>query len=342
MVTGQGQGGPGALPRIFSTCPQSRDVEPGTYKALVAEVSRWSEAAGCEGLLIYTDHGIVDPWLVAQLVVEATERLCPLVAVQPVYMHPYTVAKMVTSIASLHGRRVYLNLVAGGFRNDLTALGDAVEHDDRYSRLVEYTRIIKDLISGAGPVSIDGRFYAVQNLKLSPPVREDLWPGFMISGSSPAGDAAARALQAISVKYPQPALDEQAHTPGRNELGMRIGIVTRADGVEAWEVAHARFPEDRAGQITHGLAMRVSDSDWHHQLSELAVASARRQDPYWLGPFQNYQTFCPYLVGAHDVVAAELRRYIELGFGIFILDIPRCQGDLENVRTVFELATSDG
>ncbi|MDP9308759.1 MAG: LLM class flavin-dependent oxidoreductase, partial [Actinomycetota bacterium] len=72
-------------------------LEGPSYLAQVVEVARWSERAGCRGMLIYTDNAIVDPWLVAQLVIENTERLCPLVAVQPLYLHPYTVAKMVTT-----------------------------------------------------------------------------------------------------------------------------------------------------------------------------------------------------------------------------------------------------
>src|SRR5205085_1386998 len=99
-----------------------------------------------------------------QLVVQATERLSPLVAVQPIYMHPYSVAKMVSTIAHLHGRRTYLNVVAGGFRNDLIALGDETRHDERYDRVVEYVRIVKGLVSSAGPVSLVGRYYAVRNL----------------------------------------------------------------------------------------------------------------------------------------------------------------------------------
>src|SRR2546430_4749483 len=34
--------------------------------------SRWSEDAGCRGILVYTDNRLVDPWLVAQLIVENT------------------------------------------------------------------------------------------------------------------------------------------------------------------------------------------------------------------------------------------------------------------------------
>ena len=79
--------------------------------------------------------------------IKSTGRLRPLVAVQPVYMHPYSVAKMVTSLAYLHGRAVDLNMLAGGFRDDLVALGDEIEHDLRYERTVEYTRIVNGLLA---------------------------------------------------------------------------------------------------------------------------------------------------------------------------------------------------
>ncbi|HWN27903.1 MAG TPA: LLM class flavin-dependent oxidoreductase, partial [Actinomycetospora sp.] len=77
-------------PTVYSTCPQSKDVPAGDYLDAVAATARWSEEAGCGGMLVYTDNGIADPWLVAQAAIAATERLAPLVAVQPVYMHPYT------------------------------------------------------------------------------------------------------------------------------------------------------------------------------------------------------------------------------------------------------------
>jgi alkanesulfonate monooxygenase len=96
-----------------------------------------------------------------------------------------------------------------------------------------------------------------------------------------------------------------------------------------------RFPETRKGQITHRLAMRTSDSRWHEQLSELAQY---QESPYWLGPFQNYKTFCPYLVGAYERVAGEISRYLNLGFRTFILDIPPNAGELESIGRVFELA----
>src|SRR5438876_795683 len=109
---------------LYSTCPPYRGGSGETYLQHVRDVARWSEAGGCEGILVYTDNSLFDPWLVSQVVVEATRTLTPLVAVQPVYMHPYTVAKMMATLSHLYGRRIDLNMVAGGFKNDLLALND--------------------------------------------------------------------------------------------------------------------------------------------------------------------------------------------------------------------------
>src|SRR5215813_9801208 len=173
--------------QVFSTCPQSKDCESTTYRQAVKNVAQWSEQAGCTGMLVYTDNGIADPWLVSQIVIEHTQALCPLVAIQPVYLHPYAVAKMVVTFGFLYGRRLYLNMVAGGFKNDLTALNDSTPHDKRYARLTEYTTIIKELLSTNKLVSYAGEFYKIENVKMTPPLIPELMPGIFLSCSSEAG-----------------------------------------------------------------------------------------------------------------------------------------------------------
>src|SRR5258706_2743088 len=191
--------------KIFSTCPPSISGRAVAYRSQVEEIARWSEDAGCEGILVYTDNGLVDPWLVSQVIIGATEHLCPLVAVQPVYMHPYSVAKMVASIAFLHGRRVHLNMVAGGFANDLAALNDPTPHDERYARLVEYTEAIQRLLQTAGPVTYERRYYRVSNLKLTPALPPELMPEVLISGSSEEGILSAPPHQAPAPRDPKTA-----------------------------------------------------------------------------------------------------------------------------------------
>jgi len=321
---------------IFSTCPPSTNIARSRYLEYVADVARWSERAGCTGILVYSDNSLVDPWMLSHVIVQSTTALCPLVAVQPVYMHPYCVAKQITSFGYLYGRRLYLNMVAGGFKNDLEALHDTTPHDLRYARLIEYTAIVMRLLENGGPVTFDGAFYKTVNLKLTPPLSKPLLPGVFVSGSSDAGVEAAKSMHATAIKYPKPANEEERPAGGVGRLGIRVGIIARDRGDHAWTIARSRFPEDRRGQLTHELAMKVSDSFWHKQLSEMGTAA--EESPYWLVPFQNYKTMCPYLVGSYDTVAHELRRYIALGYDTFILDVPADPEELEHINTTFTRA----
>jgi alkanesulfonate monooxygenase len=335
---------------VFATAPQSKDWSADDYHRQVANVARWSEEAGCKGILVYTDNSIADPWLVSQIIIQSTERLCPLVAIQPIYLHPYSVAKMISSYGFLHNRRVYLNMVAGGFSNDLAALNDRTPHDRRYDRLIEYTLIIKQLLANNGPVSFKGDFYQTENLRLAPTLPAGLFPGIFVSGSSEAGLAAARAIGALAVQYPQPA-DEYEKSPPPADLtcGIRVGIIARERAPEAWRVAQDRFPKDRKGELTHQLAMKVSDSVWHKQLSEmgadrraeLSEQSTDEENPYWLVPFQNSKTNCPYLVGSYERVAQEITRYMGVGYQTLILDIPPNQEELAHINLVLKQAVKE-
>jgi alkanesulfonate monooxygenase len=196
----------------------------------------------------------------------------------------------------------------------------------------------------------------VHNLKLAPVLAADLMPEVLISGSSPAGRAAAADIGAVPIRYPEPLGQETTDAPTGG--GVRVGIVAREDTAEAWKVAEERFPTDRKGQIAHSMAMKASDSHWHQQLSAAGRAQevaddtgdgAERSstietepDPFWLGPFQNYQTFCPYLVGSYDRVAAAITHYLAQGTRVFVLDIPPSLDELEHIGEVFRRAGVSG
>lgn len=325
----------GAL-EVFTTCPPLGSDGGESQLTHLIDVARWSEEHGCKGILVFSDNSQLDAWLLSHVVIQHTRALCPLVAIQPIYMHPYTVANTLTSIGHLYHRRLYLNMVAGGFKNDLLALNDTTPHDQRYDRLIEYTLIIKKLLEGSGPVSFAGDFYKVEKLNLTPPLAPEFFPGIFVSGSSDAGVSAARAIGATAIKYPKPANEEDIPAGDPLECGIRVGVITRPDEEEARRVALSRFPEDRKGQLTRQLASKVSDSVWHHQLSELETK--RDGNPYWLAPFQNYKAMCPYLVGSYEQVAEEMSRYFSAGFRRVILDVPPGSEDLAHTFAAFKLA----
>ena len=321
--------------QIFSTCPQWTGGDRRAHVAHVADVARWSEEAGCRGILIYTDNTQPDPWVISQIVATSTEALSPLVAVQPVYMHPYSVAKLVATFGHLFGRQMHLNMVAGGFAKDLTAMGDRTGHDRRYDRLVEYGQIVSRLLASPAPLTFTGDFYQTAQLRIDRALPPELQPVFFMSGSSEAGLAAAQALGACPIKYPKPSKDEARAGSDGIGCGIRVGIIARDTDQDAWSVAHGRFAEDRKGQLMHALAMKTTDSHWHAQLTALAD---QEDSVYWLGPFEQYQTMCPYLVGSYAAVADEISRYLERGFATFILDIPAERDELDHINRAFDLA----
>src|SRR5258708_6274536 len=199
--------GPNSSVEIFSTCPPIGNTPSVEYSKAAADAACWSEKWGCTGILVYTDNSQVDPWLVSQIIVQETKHLSPLIAVQPVYMHPYTVAKMVCSLGVLYGRRMFLNLVAGGFKNDLVALNDPTPHDERYERLVEYATIIKGLLADHEAITFQGKFYRVNNLKITTPVPDELSPGILISASSQAGRTPPLCPPPLPLLSPHPTKD---------------------------------------------------------------------------------------------------------------------------------------
>ncbi|GAB3892810.1 LLM class flavin-dependent oxidoreductase [Kibdelosporangium lantanae] len=325
--------------RLFTTIPAFGRLG-SEYCRTVRLAGQLSEAAGFEGALIYSDNNTVDPWAVAQELISATERFKPLVAVQPAYMHPYTAAKQIASYGLLYGRRVCLNLVAGGSRKDLAALDDFTEHDERYHRLTEYAQLIRLLTAGTGPVTFDGEYYKVHNLTLFPTVPEHLRPELFISGSSEAGVLAGERLGAVPIRYPRPphALDTGLDIGAG---GVRLGVIARDTDEEAWQVAHERFPMSRAGQRLQKMAVAASDSKWLIRLSESDEFPGGVDSPYWMGPFKNYASFCPYLVGSYDKVVPEVVRYLESGCGTYIMDMARGETDYVDTAEVFDRALAE-
>ncbi|GAA0743719.1 LLM class flavin-dependent oxidoreductase [Dactylosporangium roseum] len=313
---------------VYSTCPPAglSLARPG-YGGDIDAVAEWAEAAGLRGLLVFTDNQSIDPWAAAQLIVLRTERLIPLVAVQPLYMHPYTAARMVSTIACLYGRRVDLNLVAGSFRPHLRALGDTHEHDERYDRLVAYGEIMAALLRGDRPVSRHSGDYRIVQATLHPPLPPGLEPKVFVAGSSPKAADAAAALGAVRLTYPKAPAEYDAADTDLRGTGIRLGIIARADAAEAWRVARQRYPADPLNARYHAFTAPSFDADWHR---------GRREQPdlpgevYWLHPFRVAKEFCPFLVGSYAQVGEVLAHYLRMGATTLILSTPLREDDLHH------------
>jgi alkanesulfonate monooxygenase len=323
---------------LYTTCPSSHDMSAADYRRRVGEVARWADRAGLRGILVYADNSLVDPWVVAQFIIEQTRTLRPLVAAQPLYMHPFNVARIVRTLRFLTGREAELNLITGGFLNHMRALGCPLDHDRRYDRLAEYGQVIRGLLTSTGPFDFEGEHYTVHGVQAEPKSEVITEPGLFVSGTSQACEVVQRSVGATRLAYPR-VIDEYegADLTG---VGMRLGIIARADTATAWREARRRFPVDRLGEQLHDIAKTTVESAWHRCLSEDADQAAGAGTPYWIYPFRAYATFCPYFVGSYAEVGDLLKRYLALGVDMLILDVPESEQDLEHIRVALDYAAS--
>ena len=279
----------------------------------------WADRANWNAALIYTSNNALDPWLLAQILIQMTTNLRPLVAVQPIYEHPFTVANQASTLTALYDRGVDFNFVAGDHPRDRESLNDTVEHDERYVRLSEYAQIVKQLFSFPRPVSFYGRYYTVSHLHLGQRPTSSIFPSFFMSGSSAAAREIASQIGACAIEYPEePGKAPQLPSSLSFSRGVRIGVIARSSNGEAWDAAHRRFPPDIEGEAIRKFAATASDSEW---VKTLLHASAQEQaGAYWLSPFRRFQRACPYLVGSHEEVGAILKYYVSEGYRTFLID----------------------
>ncbi|HEX2094418.1 MAG TPA: LLM class flavin-dependent oxidoreductase [Longimicrobiaceae bacterium] len=324
---------PGRRIDVFTISP--RTLDPREYWRNIEKVVDWSERYGCTGVLIFTGNDtFVDPWLVAQTVCIRTASLSPLVAVNPVYMHPFTAAKMISSLAYLYGRRVFLNMVTGTALSYQEALDDHLSHDERYDRLLEYLQVIDSLLRGEGLTTYGGRYYRVTDLQLSLPFPASLLPGVLLAGQSEAARRVCRAAGATGMQMLPAEREEGVNGAG----GVHFGIVTRPTGDEAWEAARSLFPESPEDQEILEFSMENTDAVWKRRMWLASRDPELVSTGYWLAPFRNFKADCPYFVGDYERVAGLVARLVDRGVECFILDLPAREEEFRHVSAAFGMA----
>ena len=326
----------GRIVRSFILSHRTTDKEE--YWQNILNVVDWSERYGCTGVLLFEGNDTyVSPWMAAHAAIARTEHLCPLIAVNPVYMHPFSAAKMVSSFVQMYGRKVYLNMITGTALNYLESMRDEVSHDERYDRLGEYIQIMRQLLKSTSPVTFQGKFFHVKDLALLPGVPPELQPEFLLSGQSDAARQVTREVGAIGTQMLSPQFEN-----GLNDAkAMNFGVLTRPTAEEAWEVAHETFPDDEENQMIQEFSMQNTDSVWKKRMAIAAKLPDDTASGYWMGPFRNFRADGPYLVGSYERVAEAFAALIQAGIDVFIFDLTPREEEYNHIAQAFELARTE-
>ncbi|MGJ4946788.1 LLM class flavin-dependent oxidoreductase [Bradyrhizobium sp. HKCCYLS20291] len=312
--------------RIFATVP--RNLPPREHVGQLLRLARFSDEAGLAGILLFAGNDtLIEPWPMAQHVLAHTRSCAPLIAVNPAYMHPFTVAKFVTSLALLHSRKLFLNMITGAATSDLQSLGETLSHSDRYARLAEFIEIVRQLLSSTRPLTFRGQFYSTEHLQLRPALPPALMPEFLIAGQSEAAHLIARDTGCLMMQMLPPDLDKGVTSPGVN-----LGIFARPTRDQAVREATMLFRDDAEKRALLDYSMAQTDSVWKRQLRDAGQSGDIHDNGYWLLPYLTFESDCPYLVGSYDEIGARLRRLAEQNVTTMILDVIADEAELAHIR----------
>jgi alkanesulfonate monooxygenase len=311
--------------RIFPAV--SRNLDPSKYIGEMVRVAQFCDRSGFEGVLLFAGNDVsVEPWSMAQHILANTGRSSPLIAVNPIYMHPFTAAKMVSSFALLYRRKVYLNMITGTATSDLLGLGDEQSHAGRYSRLSEFIFLVRQLLTSARPVSFKGEFYTTNDLLLRPQPPAALIPEFLIAGQSDDAHRVSAEMDCLMMQMLPPNLEQGIRAPGVN-----LGIFAREDRDHARKSAQLRFRDSLENRELLKYTMENTDSVWKRKLSEAGRDEELYENGYWLLPFLTFQADCPYLVGSYEEIGAKLRSFADRNVSTIILDVLADEQELGHV-----------
>jgi alkanesulfonate monooxygenase len=312
--------------RVFPTIP--RNLHSADHIDQLMRVARFSDRNGFAGILLFTGNDtLVEPWSMAQHILAHTKRSSPLVAVNPVYMHPFTVAKFVSSFAQLYQRKLFLNMVTGTAASDLHGLGEQLSHHDRYARLAEFIDILRQLLASTRPINLKGKFYTINNLQLRPPLPPSLMPEFLIAGQSDDAHRVARQTGCLMMQMLPPDLEEGIRSPGIN-----LGIFARETRDQARREATLLFRDNAEKRALLQYSLENTDSVWKRRLNDAGQTDEIHENGYWLLPFLTFEADCPYLVGSYAEIGARLRRFADLNVSTIILDVLANEQELEHAR----------
>lgn len=316
-----------------------RNEEIASYgSADILEIIKLSEAFRYTGLLLFeSNRGNIEPWVFAQIVLSNTNNLCPFIAVNPVYMHPFTAAKKILSLSKFYNRKVYINFISGTAKNDLSSLGDNLNREQRYARLEEYIKIVDFLLRSGKSLDFTGSFYNVNGLMLSDRLYDDLLPEYFIAGSSIEASKLNQTFSSTSFFMANPSdnQDETYKVKPLQKKGIHFGLITRPTEKEARHRFDELFPSDDDGEEMLRYSMTNTDAKWKTKMFE--SSGSNFNNTYTLSPFKNFKSDCPYLVGDYTQVGAVIERYIINGASSLVIEIPGGQKEFEHIHNCLKV-----
>lgn len=301
---------------FIDVLPSNDRGEDTNYLETAEAFARASVATGFDYTLVTVGSKRFDPWVLAQHLMTKVPGFKPLIAINPAFQHPVTLAQKTAALARLFPNRFAVNVVSGSFLGDLKAIGDETKFEERNERLRDFHRIFAQLVAPSGRADHRGRYFRAINAEIRPTVPADVRIPRVLSGTI------TESLQTDELDFSLKNLRPSGELPDATgpRAGLGFGLFARATTEEASARFDETFKEDRKGEWLFAMASANAETPWSEWLKE----NAERKDTldFHLGPLKSYRSFAPYIVGSYDDLAARIGDYRARGYDFFLVDYP--------------------
>ena len=307
-----------------------------SYIDYLSEIAHAAEISGFQGGLIPSFPMTDEPWAISSILARETSTFRFMIPFQPGFLNPVVAARMTASLQRATGGRALFNIITGGGGPSQLWWGDAVGHDDRYTRTTEFLDVVRGVWRG-GPFNYQGKFYQVQDGGLAHPLSQEDFPEIYFSGSSDAALASASKHADYYLTWLEPfdqlrdkfrRVKERTDALGRKiKCAVRVDIVARPTEAEAWAEVQKGFDKVDAEELRKFTAAGGDGSE--------SVGAARQVSnrPTTVNSYRDLIT-APNIwsgfnllrggqgqgiVGSYQQVAERLDELVQLGADAFIL-----------------------
>ncbi|HVX56793.1 MAG TPA: LLM class flavin-dependent oxidoreductase [Candidatus Saccharimonadales bacterium] len=159
---------------------------------LVFGLAQWAPKGGYGGISKYREDSL-DPFITVAALAAVTERILLISTIHVLFgpWHPLHLAKFGATIDHISGGRWGINVVTGYAPREARMFGRAhIEHDRRYEMAGEFTDILNRLWGETENLTLDGKFWSLENAFVTPKPRFGR-PVLVNATGSPTGIAYA-------------------------------------------------------------------------------------------------------------------------------------------------------
>jgi alkanesulfonate monooxygenase len=300
-------------------------VGPVVNRDYVAELARAHEASGFDRVLIAQMSSMPDGFVVADQVLNATDRLKVLLAHRPGFLAPTLAARAFATLDAFHPGRVAMHVITGGDDADQQRDGDYLTKEERYRRTDDFLTVVRKTWASEAPFDHDGEFYKVtgawSSVRPATPI-----PVYFGGASADAVRVGGRHADAYAfwgeplegIRQRIAEVRAAAAPFGRDpRFSVSLRPIVADTEEEAWAIAEDVLARAKARYETTGPQVRSfgKDAVGSKRLVEAAEKSDVHDSRLWtaLAKVTGGAGNSTSLVGTFEQVAEGLLAYVDLG-----------------------------